>query len=174
MASLLPRKPEQKATSMSALDDKPFPKAPLIAAFLLVGASLLVVGGTRLGLMSAPAMTQEARVAAVARTGDLRFYDLPDGAVRVVAEGEADRVIPVASGGFVRGVLRSLVRDRRAQGMGSEQPFRVTQWSDGAVTIEDMATGRVLNLNAFGPTNRLDFVNLIAPVGQAANAGTAA
>jgi putative photosynthetic complex assembly protein len=119
-------------------------------------------------------MTQEARVAEVARTGDLRFYDLPDGAVRVVAEGEADRVIPVASGGFVRGVLRSLVRDRRAQGMGSEQPFRVTQWSDGAVTIQDMATGRVLNLNAFGPTNRLDFVNLIAPVGQAANAGTAA
>ena len=165
MDSLLPRKPEQKATSMSALDDKPFPKAPLIAAFLLVGASLLVVGGTRLGLMSAPAMTQEARVAEVARTGDLRFYDLPDGAVRVVAEGEADRVIPVASGGFVRGVLRSLVRDRRAQELGAKLIVR---------TVEDMATGRVLNLNAFGPTNRLDFVNLIAPVGQAANAGTAA
>lgn len=157
---------------MSALDDKPFPKAPLIAAFLLVGTSLLVVGGTRLGLINAPAATSENRIADVTRTEDLHFYDLPDGAVRVVAADQADRMIPVASGGFVRGVLRSLVRDRRAQGMGSDQPFRVTQWSDGAVTIQDMATGRVLNLNAFGPTNRLDFVKLIAPVD--ANTGTTA
>jgi len=157
---------------MSALDDKPFPKAPLIAAFLLVGASLLVVGGSRLGLIRTPAATSESRIADVTRTEDLRFYDLPDGAVRVVGADQADRMIPVASGGFVRGVLRSLVRDRRAQGMGSEQPFRVTQWSDGAVTIQDMATGRVLNLNAFGPTNRLDFARLIAPVD--ANPGTAA
>lgn len=159
---------------MSALDDKPFPKAPLIAAFLLVGASLLVVGGTRLGLIGSPAMVEAPRVAEVTRTEDLHFYDLPDGAVRVVATGTADRMIPVASGGFVRGVLRSLVRDRTAQGLGPEQPFRVSEWSDGAVTIQDMATGRMLNLNAFGPTNRLDFVNLIAPVAATDTAGTAA
>ena len=159
---------------MSALDDKPFPKAPLIAAFLLVGASRVVVGGTRLGLIGSPAMVEAPRVAEVARAEDLRFYDLPDGAVRVVAAGETDRMIPVASGGFVRGVLRSLVRDRTGQGMGPEQPFRVTEWSDGAVTIQDMATGRILNLNAFGPTNRLDFVNLIAPVAATDTAGTTA
>ena len=48
---------------MSALDDKPFPKAPLIAAFLLVGASLVVVGGTRLGLIGSPAMVEAPRTA---------------------------------------------------------------------------------------------------------------
>jgi len=154
---------------MSALDDKPFPKAPLIAAFLLVGSSLLVVGGARLGLIGSPSMVEAPRAAQVTRTEDLHFYDMPDGAVRVVAPGVPDRMIPTASGGFVRGVLRSLVRDRRARGLGSDQPFRVTQWSDGAVTIEDVATGRVLNLNAFGPTNREDFVKLIAP---AATSGT--
>ena len=158
---------------MSALDDKPFPKAPLIAAFLLVGASLVVVGGTRLGLIGSPAMVEAPRVAQVTRTEDLSFYDLPGGAVRVVAPGVPDRMIPTASGGFVRGVLRSLVRDRRARGLGSEQPFRVSQWSDGAVTIEDLATGRTLTLNAFGPTNRDDFVKLIAPA-ETSSAGTVA
>jgi putative photosynthetic complex assembly protein len=157
---------------MSALDDKPFPKAPLIAAFLLVGSSLLVVGGARMGLVGSPAMTEAPRAAQVTRTEDLHFIDVPGGAVRVVAAGAPDRMIPTASGGFVRGVLRSLVRDRRARGMGSEQPFRISQWSDGAVTIQDLATGRVLNLNAFGPTNREDFVKLIAPA--TASAGSVA
>ncbi|AQR62916.1 hypothetical protein BZG35_15580 [Brevundimonas sp. LM2] len=160
---------------MSAHDQKPFPKGPLIAAILLVGSSLLAVGGSRLGLVGSPAArTEAARVAQVTQSEDLYFHDLPDGAVRVVAVGEADRMIPTASGGFVRGVLRSLVRDRRAQGLGSDQPFRVAQWSDGAVTIQDLATGRVLNLNAFGPTNRMDFIHLIAPEGDAANPGTVA
>ncbi|MES2859957.1 MAG: photosynthetic complex assembly protein PuhC [Pseudomonadota bacterium] len=152
---------------MSAVHDEQMPKLPLYAAIGLVAASLLLVGGQRMGLIGSPHVA-EARQATATLTHDLRFFDEADGAVRVAVVGGADRVIPTASGGFVRGVLRSLVRERRAQGLGSEQPFRVTQWSDGAVTIQDMATGRTLNLNAFGPTNRLDFVKLISPAGTSA------
>lgn len=152
---------------MSAVHDEQMPKLPLYAAIGLVLASIAVVGGQRIGLIGSPPVA-ETRQATATLTHDLRFFDEADGAVRVAVVGGADRVIPTASGGFVRGVLRSLVRERRAQGFSAEQPFRVTEWSDGAVTIQDLATGRTLNLNAFGPTNRLDFVALIAPEGSAA------
>ncbi len=149
---------------MSALHDEHLPKLPLYAAIGLVLASLVVVGGQRIGVLGSPPVA-ETRQATATLTQDLRFFDEADGAVRVAVVGGPDRTIPTASGGFVRGVLRSLVRERRAQGLGSEQPFRVTQWSDGAVTIQDLATGRTLNLNAYGPTNRLDFLALISPPG---------
>jgi len=159
---------------MSAVHHEQMPRLPLYAAITLVLASVLLVGGQRIGLIGEPAGT-ETRQAAATLSEDLRFFDEPDGAVRVEVTGGADRLIPTASGGFVRGVLRSLVRERRAMGLGAEQAFRVTQWSDGAVTIQDLATGRTLNLNAFGPTNREAFIALIAPAGSlASNPGTAA
>jgi putative photosynthetic complex assembly protein len=134
---------------MSNLDEHPFPRAPLIAAILVVGLTVAGVGATRLGLIS-PA-TAEASDAQPVAYADMRFADMDDG----------ERIIPPATGGFVRGVLRGLVRDRRARGLGSEQPFRVTEWSDGKVTIQDLATARVIKLDAFGQTNRQAFLDLM-------------
>lgn len=144
---------------MSNLDEQPFPRAPLIAAILVVGLTVAGVGATRLGLISpATAEASDARPVAYA---DMRFADMDDGGVRVTVLDDGERIIPPATGGFVRGVLRGLVRDRRAQGLGSEQPFRVTEWSDGKVTIQDLATARVIKLDAFGQTNRQAFLDLM-------------
>lgn len=149
---------------MSALDDKPFPKAPLIGALVLVGASLVMVGGARLGLIETPASAAAApTTASVAISRDMRFFDQADGGIRVEVAGRPDQAIAPATGGFVRGVLRSMVRERRAQGLGPEAAFRVTEWSDGTVTVEDLATRHLLTLNAFGPTNRQAFVDLMRP-----------
>ncbi|MBX9615638.1 MAG: hypothetical protein K2X25_08585 [Caulobacteraceae bacterium] len=159
---------------MSAVHHEQMPRLPLYAAISLVLASILMVGGQRIGVLGAPPAA-EPRQATATLSQDLRFFDQPDGGVRVVVSGGDERLIPTASGGFVRGVLRSLVRERRSMGLGPEQAFRVTEWSDGAVTIQDLATGRTLNLNAFGPTNRQDFLALIAPAGSPAlSAGAAA
>jgi putative photosynthetic complex assembly protein len=144
---------------MSNLDDHPFPRAPLIAAILVVGLTVAGVGATRLGLIS-PA-TAEASDAQPVAYADMRFADMDDGGVRVTVLDDGERIIPPATGGFVRGVLRGLVRDRRARGLGSEQPFRVTEWSDGKVTIQDLATARVIKLDAFGQTNRQAFLDLM-------------
>jgi putative photosynthetic complex assembly protein len=151
---------------VSNLDDQPFPKVPLIAAIFVVGLTVAGVGATQLGLIS-PGEAAAPAVAPVA-TADMRFADLSDGGVRVSVVDSGERIIPPATGGFVRGVLRGLVRDRRAQGLGPEQPFRVTEWSDGKVTIEDLATGRVVKLDAFGPTNRQAFVDLMNPPSETA------
>lgn len=151
---------------MSNLDEQPFPKAPLIAAILVVGLTVAGVGATRMGLISPGAA--EASSATAVTAADMRFADMDDGGVLVTVVDQGERIIPPATGGFVRGVLRGLVRDRRAQGLGPEQPFRVTEWSDGKVTIEDLATGRVVKLDAFGPTNRQAFVDLMNPSSETA------
>lgn len=151
---------------MSALDDKPFPKAPLIGAFVLVGASLFMVGAARLGLIETPASAAAAAAPTTASqviSRDMRFHDLADGGIRVEMAGQPDQAVAPGTGGFLRGILRSMVRDRRARGLGPEAAFRVTEWSDGAVTIEDLATRHVLTLNAFGPTNRQAFIDLMRP-----------
>lgn len=146
---------------MSALDDKPFPKTPLIAAFLLVGASLVVVGGSSLGILGSPAAKAsqaEAGSSAIpARSRDLAFFDQADGSVLVKISGAPDHLIARDSGGFVRGIMRGLTRERTIQGVGREPVFRLTEWSDGSLTIQDTGTGRSLNLSAYGPTNRLAF-----------------
>lgn len=158
---------------MSAVHHEQMPRLPLYAAIGLVLGTVLVVGGHRVGVLGTPPAA-ETRAATATLSEDLRFFDQPDGGVRVVVTGGEERLIPTASGGFVRGVLRSLVRERRSMGLGSEQAFRVTEWSDGAVTIQDLATGRTLNLNAFGTTNREAFIALIAPAGSVASSPGAA
>lgn len=144
---------------MSALDAEPFPKLPLIAAIILVGASLAVVGGSSLGLLGSPAAAAaEAETTATpTRSRDLQFFDREDGAVVVKVSGAPDHLIERNSGGFVRGIMRGLTRDRGIRGIGKEPVFRLTEWSDGSLTIEDTGTGRSLNLSAYGPTNREAF-----------------
>ena len=57
--------------------------------------------------------------------------------------------------------MRGLARERRMHGIGSEAPFTLTQWRDGELTLTDSATGRSIELNAFGTTNRAAFAALL-------------
>ncbi len=149
---------------MSALDDKPFPKAPLVGALAMVVACLVMVGAARLGLIETPASAAPTPITASAVVSrDMQFFDQADGGIRVAVVGQPDRSIEPATGGFLRGVLRSMVRERRAQGLGAGAAFRFTEWSDGTVTVEDLATRHVLTLNAFGSTNRQAVLDLMRP-----------
>jgi len=91
---------------------------------------------------------------------DLVFADRADGAV-VVSGGGTETVLDPGTNGFVRGVLRGLARDRRARGIGADEPFRLMRRADGRLALEDPATGRVLDLSAFGPTNTEAFARLM-------------
>ena len=64
-------------------------------------------------------------------------------------------------GSFVRGILRSMTRERRINEAGSTRPFRLARHRDGALTILDEATGQLIVLNAFGPTNAGAFARLL-------------
>lgn len=67
----------------------------------------------------------------------------------------------MAEGGFVRGTLRALARERRQEQQGQETPFRVALWADGQVTLDDRATGRRVDLTAFGIHNAKLFAGLL-------------
>lgn len=154
---------------MSAIDAQPFPKGPLVGAFLLVAVSLISVAAVRLGLISGPEDRVVTTAAAtVPRTSqDLRFLDRADGAVVVQhLDGRVAAVVAPGEGGFVRGVLRGLARDRKARGLDSRPAFRLTEWADGRLTLEDTATGQILDLDGFGPTNREAFLMLLHRVGR--------
>jgi len=92
----------------------------------------------------------------------LRFADV-DGAVVVT---NAQNGATVASfgqegSGFIRGVMRGLARERRMHGHGPQAPFRLTRYVDGQLSLTDMATGRVIELNGFGHTNVAAFNGLL-------------
>jgi len=137
------------------------PRAPIVAAGVLVLVSLLAVAGARMaGLATNSSVRAGEPVTAVV---EARFEDREDGAV-VVREAVTGRVLSVAepgTGGFLRGTLRALVRERRQHGLGAEQPFRIMAHPDGRLTLEDPATGRRMDLSAFGPSNAAVFARLL-------------
>ena len=100
-------------------------------------------------------------VTAVA-TRSLRFEDRADGAV-MVFDGRAAAPFQVLTGqnGFLRGTLRGMARIRHSEGLDDTTPFRLTAWQDGRVTLDDPATGRHVELEAFGPTNAEAFARFL-------------
>jgi putative photosynthetic complex assembly protein len=53
------------------------------------------------------------------------------------------------------------MRERRMNGDTAAPPFRLEQWADGALTLTDTVTGRVIELGSFGPDNRAAFAKLL-------------
>lgn len=140
------------------------PRGALIAAALLIGLTIAAVAVFRIADIDPVAMVPEPNATVESRT--LRFEDRPDGAVAVyeLTEGEPDRVVHVletGDGGFIRGVLRSLARARRAGGIGREHPFHLSLQADGRLLLEDPATRQRIHLQAFGPTNVESFRTLL-------------
>jgi putative photosynthetic complex assembly protein len=140
-----------------------FPRGPLIGMWGLAGFALVAAAAVRLSgnessrPTSAPVLAKE-----------FRFKDMADGSVAVLgpsSERPVDVVSP-GSNGFLRATLRGLARERKRQGIGQEQPFRLTRWSDGRITLEDDSTARHVDLGSFGPTNAQAFARLLTITDQ--------
>lgn len=142
------------------------PPAALRAAAALILLSLLLVATARLGLWDPAPPAAERRIAsglAPVAERTLHFSDRADGHVVVTDAGTGEQVALLGreGSGFVRGVMRGLARERRQHQAGAEPPFRLAQWPDGALSLTDTATGRVVELNGFGPTNRAAFARFL-------------
>lgn len=133
-------------------------RKPAIACGCLLAAVVVLVALGRHD--PAPAFIDPANVR---QTMELRFGDLPDGAVVVSDAGtgaEIERIAPGA-GGFIRVTMRSFANQRKQDGMGSETPFILTRMKNGNLYLQDSLTGRTMLLNAFGPSNEGVFAALI-------------
>ena len=143
-----------------------FPRAPLVAAFALVGLSLTVAV---VGSLTNAAATAPNGTIAVQR--DLVFEDRSDGAVIVRAAGNLQPLqVFEGENGFLRGTLRGFARGRRAEHQGSTAPFRLTRSTDGRLTLDDLATGRHVELMAFGADNAVVFARLLPATALTAGA----
>jgi putative photosynthetic complex assembly protein len=135
------------------------PRAALLGLLGLVVFSLLAVIIARtLGYK-----TGEPLPDSVVEQRDLRFSDGAGGIVYVWDTSDDALLISLQPGSenFIRGVLRSMARERRSRELDRETPFRIARHSDGRLTLDDLATGQRINLKAFGPTNQGAFARLL-------------
>lgn len=135
---------------------------PVMTGLAIICGTLFLVGGRQ------PRSVELRGVEQPASERLVRFEDASDGSV-VIRDAQNMQVLarfPVAEGGFVRGSIRALARERRQEGQGREAPFRLAAWSDGQLTLDDAATGRRIDLTAFGATNAGVFSRLLTAQGD--------
>lgn len=143
---------------MRPLPDFGFPRIPLVIGFTLIGLSVAAAAAGRLAGPSGPDIAPGTPVAA----RDLVFEDRDDGAVVARAPGTGQTVqVFEGENGFLRGTLRGLARTRRAEHVSPAVPFHLAQWPDGRLTLDDPATGRHIELMAFGADNAAVFARLL-------------
>ncbi len=133
------------------------PRGALIGVGLVVGLALLsAIVGRLQGPPPGPVSTVQA-------TRTLLFSDMADGSVGVVDAANGARVAVLAPGSnnFIRALLRGLVHARRSERPNPMQPFVLTAWADGRLTLVDSADGRSIELEAFGSTNEAAFARLL-------------
>lgn len=99
-------------------------------------------------------------------TRTLAFIDQADGSilVRDVTTAQTVDVLAGGTNGFIRGVMRGLVRERKINGLaglGPDAPFLLFQRTDGRLSLKDPSTGRVIELDAFGRDNAGAFARLL-------------
>ncbi|TXC71171.1 phosphonoacetaldehyde methylase [Sphingomonas ginsenosidivorax] len=149
------------------------PRNTLIGAGALVAFALAAASFVRIADIppaASPVLLREQAHIAPVKSRSLRFVDRGDGAVVIadVRGGIAAVIAPGQQTGFVRGVMRGLARERHAHGIGDGPPFTLTLWRDGELSLVDTATGRAVELTAFGTTNRATFAALLDAAGPAA------
>ena len=105
---------------------------------------------------------QDNIIARAEQIRTLRFVDQPDGSIQVIDAATGKDVHNFqGEQGFVRGTLRALVRDRRLQGYGADQPFELIAHDAGRLSLRDPATGSTIALESFGSKNIGVFARLM-------------
>ena len=89
--------------------------------------------------------------------------DLTNGAVGIFHPESGATIVRYESGqgAFVRTIFRSLVRDRRVQGVSAEPVFILYTLGAGDIIVEDPSTNSRIQLKAFGEPNAQHFRQML-------------
>lgn len=144
-----------------------FPQWVLWAAGALLGVVLLLVFSHN------DAVQEPASTAQTHTKRELYFADRHDGAVEVRVRDLqgvwlSQSTLEPGADGFVRSMIRGLMRERKAHNMALPHPFELIQHRDGALVLYDPLTQRQILLQAFGPTNAQSFARYLEAPTQAA------
>lgn len=142
-------------------------------ALVVLGGIVLVFGphfgGIRDTLSGKDAASSSAQ-ATVVESRDLRFVSGHEGNLAIFDAQTGEQIVRLEgnSDGFIRGLVRALSHDRRMNAdETSGAPYRLSLFSNGRLTLTDMATDRELVINAFGPTNIASMGRLLKSQQQA-------
>ena len=140
-------------------------KPALLATAAVLAVVSLVIAMTFIGTQTVDlALT---RTAVITRT--LIFRDAPAGAIAVYDQGAGEpfAVLPREGNTFMASALRLMGQSRELRSKaGRDAPFILTLWSDGKLSFSDPATGDILELAAYGPTNAKTFAQLLPNAGK--------
>ncbi len=156
--------PTEITRPVGARSPEPAPR-PIIPRGVIIGAGLLMIFTIIVAALSHRAgiyhVTTPPTTAVASR--DLFFADQHNGGVLVTDAKTGKRVamIEPTTGGFLRGIMRGLVREHRLNDQPVGTAFRLTHWADGRLSIADPTTGESFDLEAFGSTNELAFAKLL-------------
>ena len=148
-----------QAANPQAVKPPIFPRTVILGVGGLLAFTIVMAGTARLTNHNHVLMPPTQAIA----VRDLAFKDLANGGIDIT-DADTGRLISTVApetGGFVRGIMRGLVRDHRLQGKAPHSSFRLTQWADGRLSIEDPATHESYELEAFGSTNEKVFARLL-------------
>ena len=148
-----------RRTTTGEIAPDSFPRAFVLGAGALICFSLIAVGVVRL---TGNGPDQRRAAEGVTAERSLRFEDRPDGSIAVI-DGRTGAAVTSVQGeqGFLRGALRALARERKARGLGSEQPFELIARPDGRLTLVDPVTRQSIDLGSFGPSHAGTFAALM-------------
>lgn len=140
-------------------ENRPFPRAVLIGAALLIGFVILAAAMVRVTGVGGT----ETPLPPILESRELLFIeDGPSNTlVRVVGEEGHIARLQTSQDGFVLGVMRGMVRERKAYDAPLDAPYLLSLRQGGVLLFEDPQTGRRIDLRAFGPTNTDSFARLL-------------
>jgi putative photosynthetic complex assembly protein len=127
------------------------PRWFLAGAMALVVATVVVAGVGRVTGYGVSRISD----APVAHSVDIRFAEQANGGMLVLRHEDDAALAVLASdgGGFVRGIVRSLFRQRLLAGADKALPFQLVRRTDGKYFIADPVLDSRIALDGFGPSN---------------------
>lgn len=140
-------------------EDIQFPKWVLIAAACLIAFTASFAYLARTTDIGATRLTPAPAVSSV----ELQFITSADGtlAIRDVQRNIDLKTLSPQSDGFIKIVLRSLAYERNLKGIEANATVRLSLLQDDQMILEDLATGRIITVGAFGWGNKAVFTELL-------------
>lgn len=139
----------------------------LLGALVLVGGVWILRPGSG-DAASSPRLEVERPPAAspqVVRERKIVFVRAGDDEIHILdgEDGTLIRALAAGEGGFLRGALRPLERERTRFDADPTAPYRLALEAGGRLTLRDPHSEFVLDIGAFGETSRAEFMTLLPP-----------
>lgn len=138
---------------------------PVFPRWFLLGAAGLMISTMVFAFV---ARQTDAGALRVSRAPDaaqvmIRFDEQPDGSVLVrrLPDDTVLDVLPRDGSTFLRGVLRSLHRERAMKRVDRNAPFLLARRPDARHAIVDPVTGSRIELDGFGPSHSAAMARLM-------------